>query len=137
MTPHEASPSWFVTDTPTRDLTKLNVGDINHTDIDREPHFAGYPTDIEGAETIIRLLDQLTNKEGKQVLLAGHSPGSWIATQATIPELQTKPRQAEGKPGVVIGLFTKYGIAGMATTINAAHFVFNDLSPENERLRGD
>ncbi|KAL3428708.1 hypothetical protein BDV09DRAFT_201323 [Aspergillus tetrazonus] len=122
MTPHEASPSWFVTDTPTRDLTKLNVGDINHTDIDREPPFAGYPTDIE---------------EGKQVLLAGHSPGSWIATQATIPELQTKPRQAEGKPGVVIGLFTKYGIAGMATTINAAHFVFNDLSPENERLRGD
>jgi hypothetical protein len=36
---------------PTCDLTKLNVGDIDHTDIDCEPPFAGYLTDIEGAET--------------------------------------------------------------------------------------
>ncbi|KAL4982465.1 Alpha/beta hydrolase fold-1 [Aspergillus falconensis] len=151
---------------PTCDLTKLNVGDINHPDIDREPPSAGYPTDTEDVETIIRLLDQLINKEGRQVLLVGHSSGGWIATQAAIPELQAKPRQAEGKPGGIIGLFyygafiipvgesvhsyfqpkegpvihppftrfSKYGIAGIATIINAPHFLFNDLSPDDARM---
>ncbi|KAL4937007.1 hypothetical protein BDV06DRAFT_216228 [Aspergillus oleicola] len=61
----------------------LNVGDINHPDINREPPSAGYPTNTEDVEIIIQLLDQLINKEEKQA----------------------KPCQAKEKSGGIIGLF--------------------------------
>ncbi|KAL4940324.1 hypothetical protein BDV06DRAFT_22935 [Aspergillus oleicola] len=90
---------------PTCDLTKLNVGDINHPDIDRDPPAGGYPTDTEDVETIIQLLNQLINEEGKKVILAAHSSGGWVATQAAIPSLQATVRQAQGQLGGIIGLF--------------------------------
>ncbi|OOF89827.1 hypothetical protein ASPCADRAFT_11247 [Aspergillus carbonarius ITEM 5010] len=90
---------------PTCDLTRLNVGDVNHPDFDREPPAGGYPSDTEDVDVVIHLLDKLVNQDGKLVLLAAHSSGGWVATQAAIPSLQAKPRQAEGKPGGIIGLF--------------------------------
>ncbi|RDW72402.1 alpha/beta hydrolase [Aspergillus mulundensis] len=96
---------------PTCDLTKLNVGDINNPDLDRDPPPGGYPTDTDDVDTTTQLLLRLINDEGKNVLLLGHSSGGWVATQAAVPELQAKPRRAEGKPGGIIGLFYFGGFA--------------------------
>ncbi|PYH93825.1 alpha/beta-hydrolase [Aspergillus ellipticus CBS 707.79] len=90
---------------PTCDLIRLNVGDIDNPDFNREPPVGGYPSDTEDVDVTIRLLDRLINNENKLVLLAGHSSGGWVATQAAVPELQIKSRQAQGKAGGIIGLF--------------------------------
>ncbi|PYH92402.1 alpha/beta-hydrolase [Aspergillus ellipticus CBS 707.79] len=90
---------------PTCDLRRLNVGDVNNPDFDRDPPVGGYPTDSEDVDVVVQVLDKLINQDGKRVLLMAHSSGGWVATQAAIPELQAKPRQADGKTGGIIGIF--------------------------------
>ncbi|PYI09488.1 hypothetical protein BO78DRAFT_405003 [Aspergillus sclerotiicarbonarius CBS 121057] len=136
---------------PTSDLSRLNVGDVNHPDFDREPPAGGYPSDTG------------FNQDGKLVLIAAQSSGGWVATQAAVPALQAKPRQAEGKAGGIIGLFYmgafvipvgesvttffqpkdgtfytppflrfhKHGATGLATTVDGPRFLFNDMDPED------
>jgi pimeloyl-ACP methyl ester carboxylesterase len=90
---------------PTCDLSKLNVGDINNPDFDREPPPGGYPSDTEDVNQVIEVVDKLVDQDGKPVLLIAHSSGGWVVTQAAVPELQAKTRRAEGKPGGIIGIF--------------------------------
>lgn len=88
----------------TSDLGKLNVGDVNSPDFDREPPAGGYPQGNEDAEIVASVLKPLVLDQGKKVLLLAHSAGGWVATQAASPELQLKTRQAEGKSGGIIGI---------------------------------
>ncbi|KAE8323544.1 Alpha/beta hydrolase fold-1 [Aspergillus sergii] len=90
---------------PTCDLSKLNVGDVDHPDFDLGPPAEGYPTDTDDVNGVVKLLDKLVNEDGKLVLLVAHSSGGWVATQAAIPELQAKTRRSEGKTGGLIGIF--------------------------------
>ena len=53
---------------PTADLTKLNVGDINNPDFDREPPEGGYPQGEEDAQVVLGLLEQLISDSGKSRL---------------------------------------------------------------------
>ncbi|KAI2839884.1 hypothetical protein CBS147343_10888 [Aspergillus niger] len=90
---------------PTCDLSKLNVGDINHPDFDLGPPAEGYPSDMDDVQVINQLLGRLINEEGKEVLLLAHSSGGMIASQAAVPELQYKPRQEKGERGGVTAIF--------------------------------
>ncbi|GAB1194159.1 hypothetical protein APSETT444_003400 [Aspergillus pseudonomiae] len=90
---------------PTCDLSKLNVGDVNHPDFDLGPPAEGYPTDTDDVNVVVELLDKLVNQDGKLVLVVAHSSGGWVATQAAIPELQATSRQSEGKKGGLAGIF--------------------------------
>jgi pimeloyl-ACP methyl ester carboxylesterase len=90
---------------PSCDLSKLNVGDVNHPDFDREPPTGGYPTEADDAHVVIKLLEKLVIDEGRLVLLVAHSSGGWVATEAAQPALQATARKAEGKHGGVIGIF--------------------------------
>ncbi|KAI0110724.1 alpha/beta-hydrolase [Nemania sp. FL0031] len=90
---------------PTSDLTKLNVGDINNPDFDREPPEGGYPQGTDDTDTILSILRRLVLEEGKRVLIVGHSYGGWVATNAARPELQEKTRKTQGLAGGVIGIF--------------------------------
>lgn len=89
---------------PTCDLKELNVGDVNNPDFNRGPPPGGYPSDTKDVDVVVQLLRQLI-ENGKHVLLMAHSSGGWVATQAAIPELQSKYRQANGQAGGIIGLF--------------------------------
>lgn len=89
---------------PTADLTKLNVGDINNPDFDREPPEGGYPQGEEDAQVVLGLLEQLISDSGKKVLLLAHSAGGWVATEAARPDLQFESRKARGLSGGIIGI---------------------------------
>ncbi|KAI0897684.1 Alpha/Beta hydrolase protein [Annulohypoxylon nitens] len=88
---------------PTADLTKLNVGDINNPDFDREPPPEGYPQGEDDTEVILNILNSVINR-GKEVLIIGHSSGGWVAAQAARPELQVKSRKDKGLTGGIIGI---------------------------------
>ena len=60
---------------PTSDLTMLNVGDVNTPDFNSEPPEGGYPQGDEDSSIILNLLSSLILKEGKRVLIIGHSSG--------------------------------------------------------------
>ena len=90
---------------PTADLSKLNVGDVNNPDFDRGPPPERFPSIFEDVAVVHQVLHKLINQESKQVLLLAHSSGGWVATQAAIPELQRKTRQANGQEGGLVGLF--------------------------------
>ncbi|GKZ24647.1 hypothetical protein AbraIFM66951_011917 [Aspergillus brasiliensis] len=90
---------------PTCDLSQLNVGDVSNPDFDLGPPEKGYPTDMDDVEVINQLLERLIVQEGKDVIMLGHSSGSVIASQAAVPDLQYKSRQAKGQRGGVIGIF--------------------------------
>ncbi|KAK8103315.1 alpha/beta-hydrolase [Apiospora sp. TS-2023a] len=89
---------------PTSDLSKLNVGDVNKPDLDREPPAGGYPQGDEDVEVIHGVLEPVICTEGKKVLLIGHSSGGWVATQAARPDLQFKNRREKGQSGGIIGI---------------------------------
>lgn len=89
---------------PTSDLTKLNVGDIDHPDLDREPPLGGYPEGDDDAGVVVEVIKPLV-EAGKNVLVTGHSAGGFVATEAALPELQFKVRAGKGLPGGVIGIF--------------------------------
>ncbi|KAF5863238.1 hypothetical protein ETB97_010466 [Aspergillus alliaceus] len=72
---------------PTCNLSELNVGDVEHPDLDQEPPLGGYPSDTADVDEVIQLPDRLVNQNGKRVLLAA------------VPELQAKSRQTEGRAG--------------------------------------
>ncbi|KAI9041520.1 alpha/beta hydrolase [Aspergillus affinis] len=107
---------------PTCDLNKLNVGDIDHPDLDRGPPPEGYPTDLDDMAVFHQLLERLVVREGKPVILLGHSSGGVIATQAAMPELLYKTRHAQGHSGGVIGLF--YVGAFLVPVGESAHSFF-------------
>ncbi|KAK8041455.1 hypothetical protein PG994_014462 [Apiospora phragmitis] len=89
---------------PTADLSKLNVGDVNKPDFDREPPVGGYPQGDEDTAIVLEALEPVICKEGKKVLLIAHSSGGWVATQAARPELQFNVRKAKGQPGGIVGI---------------------------------
>ena len=89
---------------PTSDLHQLNIGDVNNPDFDREPPVGGYPQGEEDNEALLAVLKPLVKEQGQRVLLLAHSAGGWVATQAAIPELQAKVRQAEGLDGGIVGI---------------------------------
>ncbi|KAK3902806.1 pyrethroid hydrolase [Staphylotrichum tortipilum] len=88
---------------PTADLAKLNVGDVQNPDFDREPPAGGYPQGEEDTEAVLGVLKPLV-EAGKEVLLVGHSSGGWVATQAAQHDLQAKVRKSKGLAGGVIGI---------------------------------
>ncbi|KAK8023497.1 alpha/beta-hydrolase [Apiospora rasikravindrae] len=89
---------------PTADLSKLNVGDINNPDFDREPPADGYPQGDEDTEAVLSALEPVICNEGKRVLLIGHSSGGWVATQAARPDLHFKVRRHKGQSGGIVGI---------------------------------
>ena len=89
---------------PTSDLTMLNVGDVNTPDFNSEPPEGGYPQGDEDSSIILNLLSSLILKEGKRVLIIGHSSGVWVDTEVARPELQVKQRKDRGLSGRIIGL---------------------------------
>ncbi|KAK1145463.1 hypothetical protein N8T08_004338 [Aspergillus melleus] len=107
---------------PTCNLSKLNVGDIDHPDFSRGPPPEGYPNDLDDAAVVHELLERLVVREGKPVIRLGHSSGGVIATQAAILELLYKARQAQGHPGGVIELF--YVGAFLVPVGKSAHSFF-------------
>lgn len=64
----------FCPQLPTSDLTKLNIGDINNPNFDREPPKGGYPQGEEETEAILNTLHHVVSR-GKKVPLVGHSAG--------------------------------------------------------------
>jgi pimeloyl-ACP methyl ester carboxylesterase len=88
---------------PTADLAKLNVGDVDNPDFDREPPSGGYPQGEEDTETVLDVLKPLV-ESGREVLLVGHSSGGWVATQAAQPDLQVRIRKAKGLDGGILGI---------------------------------
>lgn len=89
---------------PTADLAKLDVGDVNNPDFDREPPKGGYPQGEEDAQVVLEVLKPLV-EQGKNVLLLAHSAGGWVATEVARPELQAKSRAETGLSGGIIGIF--------------------------------
>ncbi|KAI1398487.1 Alpha/beta hydrolase fold-1 [Hypoxylon fuscum] len=90
---------------PTSDLARLNVGDVNNPDFNREPPEGGYPQGKNDVQVVLDVLRPLINNEGKRALIIGHSAGGWVATEASHPELQEKVRKAQGLRGGIIGIF--------------------------------
>ncbi|KAI1387315.1 Alpha/beta hydrolase fold-1 [Hypoxylon trugodes] len=90
---------------PSSDLTKLNVGDIQNPDYNREPPEGGYPQGEHDAKLIVDILRPLIDEQGKRVLMIGHSAGGWVATEASRPELQERVRKEKGLRGGIIGIF--------------------------------
>ncbi|KAK2616516.1 hypothetical protein QQS21_000559 [Conoideocrella luteorostrata] len=141
---------------PTADLAKLNVGDVNNPDFNREPPAGGYPQGDEDEGAVACVLKSLIQDQRKTVLLVAHSSGGWVATQAAKPEFQSK---MNGSSAGIIGIlymgafivplgesitsffqpkdgtfvtppfleFHKYGGAGLGTIIQAEKFLFNDM----------
>ncbi|KAI0971461.1 alpha/beta-hydrolase [Xylaria arbuscula] len=89
---------------PSSDLTKLNVGDTNAPDFEREAPEGGYPQGPEDTDAVLGVLRPLIREEQKRVLIIGHSSGGWVATEAARPELQAKKRKVEGLAGGIIGI---------------------------------
>ncbi|KAF3024296.1 hypothetical protein E8E14_013464 [Neopestalotiopsis sp. 37M] len=89
---------------PTADLSKLNVGDVNSPDFDREPPPGGYPQGEEDTQVVLDVLNPLIQDQGKKVIILGHSSGGWTATQAARPELQAKTRKSNGQSGGIVGI---------------------------------
>ncbi|RYP55245.1 hypothetical protein DL770_010930 [Monosporascus sp. CRB-9-2] len=89
---------------PTADLAKLNVGDTNSPDFDREPPEGGYPQGKEDMEVVLGVLKPLIYDSKKKVLMLAHSAGGWVATEAAQPDLQIESRKANGLSGGVIGI---------------------------------
>jgi pimeloyl-ACP methyl ester carboxylesterase len=88
---------------PTSDLTKLNVGDIDHPNFDLGPPTGGYPQGEQEVDVILGVLKPLVD-QGKSVILLGHSAGGWAATQAAKKEFQAKERTKQELPGGIIGI---------------------------------
>lgn len=88
---------------PTSDRAKLNVGDVNNPDYDREPPAGGYPQGEEDARVVLGVLRPLIDA-GKEVLLIAHSAGGWVATEVARPELQAKARASDGLAGGIVGI---------------------------------
>ncbi|KAI1802572.1 alpha/beta-hydrolase [Daldinia bambusicola] len=93
----------FCPQLPTSDLAKLNVGDVNSPDFDREPPKEGYPQGEEDAEVILDILRRLVGR-GKRIVLIGHSAGGWVATEAARPEFQARSRKEKGLSGGILGI---------------------------------
>ncbi|RYP42699.1 hypothetical protein DL767_000068 [Monosporascus sp. MG133] len=89
---------------PTADLAKLNVGDTNNPDFDREPPEGGYPQGKEDMEVVLGVLKPLIYESKKKVLMVAHSAGGWVATEAAPPDLQFESRKANGLSGGIIGI---------------------------------
>ena len=90
---------------PTSDLSKLNVGDVSNPDFDRDAPPGGYPQPVDDVKVIKTLLKQFIVEDGKNVILVGHSSGGFVATASATSDLQAKIREAQGRPGGIIGLF--------------------------------
>ncbi|KAJ4422780.1 hypothetical protein N0V82_002559 [Gnomoniopsis sp. IMI 355080] len=121
-------------------MTKLNVGDIEHPDLDREPPVGGYPQGDDDARVVVEILKPLVDA-GKSVLLMAHSAGGFVATEAALSELQLKVRAAKGLSGGIIGIFfmgafvipigeSKHGYAGLGSIVEAKKYLFNDLGSD-------
>jgi len=95
---------------PTSDLSKLNVGNISNPDFNLEPPAGGYPQPSDDVKVIQTLLHQLIVKDGKNVVLYGHSSGGFVASEAAIPELQAKNRKEKGLEGGIVGIFYACGL---------------------------
>lgn len=94
---------------PSSDLTKMNVGDIANPNYDLDIPSGGYPQPSEDIKVINKLLEELITKDGKDVLLLGHSSGGFTATASAIPEFQAKSRKERGLSGGIIGIFYACG----------------------------
>jgi dienelactone hydrolase len=88
---------------PTSDLTKLNVGDVEHPNFDLGPPAEGYPQGEQDAEVVLDILKPLV-EQGKSVVLLGHSAAGWTVTEAAKKELQAKTRAKHGLSGGIIGI---------------------------------
>jgi len=140
---------------PTSDLTKLDVGDPENPDFERDPPAAGLPQPADDVKTIQAVLKNLI-KDGKKVVLIGHSSGGFAATASATPDVQAKNLKAGGVIGIffvsafVIPLnesvdsffqpkdgsppvippyckFHKHGVAGLVSTNEGAKYFFNGL----------
>lgn len=89
---------------PTSDLAKLNVGDVNSPDFDREPPSGGYPQGDKDAQVVLEVLTGLIEEQGKDVLLMGHSSGGWTATEVARPFLLAETRKEQGLKGGIVGI---------------------------------
>jgi pimeloyl-ACP methyl ester carboxylesterase len=88
---------------PTSDLTKLNVGNVDHPSFDLGPPKGGYPQGEQEIETINGVLKPLL-AQGKSIILLGHSAGGWTATQAAKKEFQAKERARQDLAGGIVGI---------------------------------
>lgn len=121
---------------PTSDLRKLNVGLDTTTSPSGQPDFnnppppEGYPQPADDALVINELLNKLVEKEGKNVVLVGHSSGGFVATYVARSKYQRKVRQEKNLAGGVIGIF--YVCAFLVTPGNSVHSFFQpkDGSPD-------
>lgn len=109
----------------TADLAKLNVGDVQNPDFDREPPPGGYPQGPQDEEIVLGVVMPLV-EAGKDVVIVGHSAGGWVATQAARPELQAHVRKGKGLAGGVIGIFY-YG----AFVIPVGESIFDFFQPKD------
>ncbi|KAH7091606.1 Alpha/beta hydrolase fold-1 [Paraphoma chrysanthemicola] len=90
---------------PSSDPSKLNVGDINAPNFDRDPPVAAYPQGDADAKVITDSLHNLITESGKRVIILAHSAGGWVGTQAAVPPFQEKVRREKALKGGIVGLF--------------------------------
>ena len=90
---------------PSSDLSKMNVGDIQNPDYERDPPSSGYPQPADDAVVLTQLLHSLIVDSSKHVIVIGHSSGGFVATYISVLALQAKKRKAEGKAEGIIGIF--------------------------------
>ncbi|KAF2875740.1 hypothetical protein BDV95DRAFT_603145 [Massariosphaeria phaeospora] len=94
----------FVPQLATSDLSKLNVGNVNQPDFDREPPRGGYPQGTEDAAIFGKVLRDLIEKDSREVLIVAHSAGGWVATQSAVRDLQLQERRNKGLKGGIVGI---------------------------------
>ncbi|KAI9645189.1 hypothetical protein NHQ30_005923 [Ciborinia camelliae] len=90
---------------PTSDLNLMNIGDRANPNYNLDIPAGGFPQPSDDISVINELLQSLITKEGKNVILLGHSSGGFTATAVAIPELQAKWRRDRGLEGGVFGIF--------------------------------
>lgn len=89
---------------PTCNITDVNVEDQSNPVLSEGPPPWGWPTAQGDADVIVDLLNTLIERQGKKVLLIGHSYGGWVASQSALPRLQLQHRQSQGKSGGIFGI---------------------------------
>ncbi|KAF7862018.1 hypothetical protein EAF04_007898 [Stromatinia cepivora] len=90
---------------PTSDLTLMNIGEPSNPDYNRDIPAKGYPQPSDDILVINSLLEDLVTKQGKNVILLGHSAGGFVPTAVATPELQARSRKDKGLKGGATGIF--------------------------------
>ncbi|KAI9653594.1 MAG: hypothetical protein M1831_005976 [Alyxoria varia] len=110
---------------PSCNVTPANVADQDDPAFSEPPPPGGWPSAAGDAEHLKNVVRELVDGQGKHLIIAAHSYGGWVASEAAVPELLYPWRQQRGKSGGIFAMF-----------LSSAYLVplglsVNDLVPEH------